>query len=333
MFTKFVICSIIYNYVKKKGRKKVSFKETMRTMLNLPDKEDTVEYFDLKLRVSANVLSNAGSMPTIGYNYRADVTKLMEEFAKLRQEADYHLTFNTVMLRVLVEGLKAAPRLNAHIDYKPLSSCARLIVKKHIDVAVPVVLEDGKTFVVKLLNIENDDMKTIAAKLADVTARTANTDLNKALGDVVVDRVLSFVAQGKFISVFAQMFTGLFGKYKVSKPIELLKKYKPNNSLHKNEINEGTVCMTNWGTLYSGYTGDATITPLLYPQVFLMAIGNLRDTEYAFRNDKGEVDLATKKELPITFVIDHRIGAFNDVLPFMKRLDEIFANPEIIREW
>ena len=50
-------------------------------------------------------------------------------------------------------------------------------------------------------------------------------------------------------------------------------------------------------------------------------------------NEKGEVDIGTKKLLPITLMFDHRIGAFNDVMPFIKKLDEIFQNPQIMREW
>ena len=62
-------------------------------------------------------------------------------------------------------------------------------------------------------------------------------------------------------------------------------------------------------------------------------MGGVKQSDYAFRNEKGEVDIATKKLLPITLMFDHRIGAFNDVMPFIKKLDEIFENPEIIKEW
>ena len=64
-----------------------------------------------------------------------------------------------------------------------------------------------------------------------------------------------------------------------------------------------------------------------------MAIGSAREENYVFRNEKGEIDMGTKKILPITMTFDHRIGGFGDILPFIKKLDEIFANPEVIREW
>ena len=45
------------------------------------------------------------------------------------------------------------------------------------------------------------------------------------------------------------------------------------------------------------------------------------------------MDVKTRKMLPVTLTFDHRIGAFNDVIPFMKRMDEIFENPQEIHEW
>lgn len=62
--------------------------------------------------------------------------------------------FNTIMIKVLAEGLKVAPRLNAHMNYNHTASCGRLIIKPNIDVAVPLLLESGETFPVKVRNVE-----------------------------------------------------------------------------------------------------------------------------------------------------------------------------------
>ena len=64
-----------------------------------------------------------------------------------------------------------------------------------------------------------------------------------------------------------------------------------------------------------------------------MAMCAVQDKEYVFRNEKGEVDIGTKKILPVNLMFDHRIGGFADVLPFIKRMEEIFENPEEIRNW
>ncbi|MBQ3497818.1 MAG: 2-oxo acid dehydrogenase subunit E2 [Clostridia bacterium] len=312
----------------------MDFKEYIRGALTAPEKGDTVEYFKLKARVSGNVLTNAADIPAGGYNYEADITKFWEEFQKLKKERDYPISFNTIMLRVFAEGLKANPRLNAHMEYKRKASTGRLIVKEHIDVAVPFLLDSGETFPVKLRNLEQLSLKGISEEIARLTSALEETDVDRVLFDIILQRIIGFILKGKFASTAAQIATGYVGKYKVAKLSGLFEHASRDKStLQMNELNEGTVCMTNLGSLYKGLCGNVTYAPLLFPQVFIMALGAVQDRDYAFRNEKGEVDIGTKKILPINIMFDHRIGGFNDVIPFIKKLDEIFAAPEVVWEW
>ncbi len=313
----------------------MDFKKFIHGALNKPEKDDTIEYYNLKARVSGNVLTNAQqNIPAGGYNYEADITKFWQEFQALKAECDYRLSFNTLMLRVLTEGLKAAPRLNAHMEYNHKASCGRLIIKKHVDIAVPVLMESGETFPIKIRNVEQMTLKDISAEMDRLLTTLKTTDVDRVLFDIILQRIIGFLLKGKFATTAQQIATGYVGKYKVAKFSGLFK-HAPRDatSLQMNELNEGTVCLTNLGSLYSGLNGNVTYAPILYPQVFIMAIGAIQDKEYAFRNEKGEVDLATKKVLPINIMFDHRIGGFADTVPFIKKLDEIFSNPEVIRTW
>lgn len=313
----------------------MSFKDFINASLNKPLPEDKVEYFNLKSRVSGYILTKAQqNSPTCGYNYEADITKLWEVFQELKKNCGYELSFNTLMMKVLVEGLKEAPRLNAHLDFNTTSSCGTLIIKKHIDVAMPVLLESGETFPIKVRETENKSLKELAEQISELLEKLPKTNVNRVLFDVITQRVVGLLLKGNLKATFSQIFTGYVGKHKVAK-VKGIFKHAPRDGscLLMKDLNEGTVCMTNWGILYDGLNGNVTYTPLLYPQVFLFAMGVVRESDYAFRNEKGEVDIGTKKVLPITLMFDHRIGAFNDVMPFIKKLDEIFQNPEIIKEW
>ena len=204
-----------------KGKMKMGFKEYITKALNGPEPGDKIEYYNLKKRVTGNVLSNAQrTIPAGGYNYEADITKFWEEFQKLKANCDYKLTFNTIMLRVLTEGLKAAPRLNAHMDYKFNASCGRLIIKKHIDVAVPMVI-DGETFPVKIRNLEERNLRETAEEFERLTKTLATTDVDRLLFDIILQRLIGFVLKGKLASTAAQIATGYVGKYKVAKVSEL----------------------------------------------------------------------------------------------------------------
>lgn len=313
----------------------MDFKKFINGALGRPEKGDKVEHFSLRNRVSGYILTKAQqNAPTAGYNYEADITRFWEEFQNLKENCNYSLSFNTIMMKVLVEGLKVAPKLNAHIKFNTTSSCGTLVMKKHIDIAMPVVLDNGETFPVKVKEAENKTLEELAEQINELLRRLKQTDVDKVLFDVITQRTVGLMLSGAVVPTVAQTVTGYVGKHKVAKFKDLFHPApKDGSMLFMDELNEGSVCLTNWGVLYDGLNGNVTYTPLLFPQTFLMAMGGVKDTEYAFRNEKGEVDIGTKKLLPITLMFDHRIGAFNDVMPFIKKLDEIFQNPEIMREW
>ncbi len=313
----------------------MSFKEFIRVALNKPEPEDKVQYFDLKHKVSGYILTNAqSSQPAAGYTYEADLTKFYTEFKKLKAECGYHLTFNSILMRIMVEGLKAAPWLNAHIEYNNLTTCGRLVIKKHIDVAMPIIMESGQTFPLKVNHIEDKSLKEICEQIDDLMERYHKTDVDRVLFDMIAQRMVGFMLKGKFVSTLAQVIPAYIGKGKVA-TLSGLTQHAPKDGswLRPNELNEGSVCLSNLGPLRSDLEGFVAYGPLLYPQVFLMTVGSIHDKAIPFKNDEGVVDLETKKVLPITLMFDHRLGGFNDILPFIERINEIFANPEVIREW
>lgn len=313
----------------------MDFKKFINGALGRPEKGDTVKPFGLRGRVSGYILTKAQrNIPTCGYNYEADLTRFWEEFQNFKKECGYHISFNTIMMKVLVEGLKEAPKLNAHLKFNTTSSCGTIILKKHIDVAMPVVLDNGETFPLKVEAAEEKTLQELSAQIDNLVERLKKTDIDKVMFEVIAQRTVGLMLSGAVVPTIAQTVTGYVGKHKVAKVKDHFHRNPRDGSiLLMEELSEGTVCLTNWGPLYEGLNGNVTYTPLLFPQTFLMAMGSIRDTEYAFKNEQGVVDIGIKKLLPITLMFDHRIGGFNDVMPFIKKLDEIFQNPEIMREW
>ena len=51
-------------------------------------------------------------------------------------------------------------------------------MKKHIDVAMPVVLENGETFPVKVKETENKSLKELAEQINDLLRRLRQTDVD-----------------------------------------------------------------------------------------------------------------------------------------------------------
>lgn len=320
----------------------MSLKEYIRKASLAPESGDIIEYMTIRDRLTSNVLVNSQrDIPGTACSYEADVTALYDEFEKLKNTCGYKLTFNTLMLKILVEGLKAAPRLNAHFEYNHRSTAGRLIIKKHIDVAMAICLESGETFQVKVMHLEDKSLEETAFLAEEVKRKLQNTNLKRVMFKVGGQRMLGLASKGKIISTFSQFKSAYFGKGKIAKFSKLFKKKyrtvntsdKPYDGLRVDDFTEGTVCYTNWGTLYDNLDVNITYIPPLYPQVFLFATGRIKDTEYVYKNENGTLQLGTKKVLPLTLVFDHKIGGANDIIPFIKKLDEILNDPKCIHKW
>ena len=321
----------------------MSYKEYMRIAKLAPEEGDIIEYMDVRSRVVSNALVNSQrEIPGVGCTYNADVTAFWDAYKKLQAECGYELPFNSLMMKVLVEGLKAAPRLNALFEYNHKATSGRMIIKKHIDVTMPVCLENGDTFQIKIRHLEDKSLRETAEQIEEVKEKLKHTNFNRALFQLAGQRMAGYAAKGKLLSTFAQFRGAYFGKAKIAKFSKLVnpKYYKkrphdPNRpqGLKVEDFTEGTVCFTNWGTLYEDLAVNITYIPPLYPQVFMFGTGRVREEEYCFKDDSGKVDIGTKKILPLTMVFDHKIGGANDLMPFIKKMDEIFAHPELMFAW
>ncbi len=320
----------------------MSFSDYIKKASLAPEEGDIIEYMTIRDRLTSNVLVNSQrEIPGTACNYEPDITGLYEQFLILRKNCGYNITFNTLMLKVLVEGLKAAPRLNAHFEYNHRATSGRLIIKKHIDVALAVCLDSGETFQVKVKHLEDKNLEETSFAAEEVKRKLNNTNLKRVMFNVGGQRMLGYAAKGKIGTTLAQFRSAYFGKAKIAKFGKLFKKKyrtlktseKPYDGLRVDDFTEGTVCFTNWGTLYDGLDVNITYIPPLYPQVFLFGTGRIKDSEYVTKNADGALELKTKKVLPICLVFDHKIGGAADIMPFIKKLDEIFQNPEIIHTW
>ncbi len=59
------------------------------------------------------------SVPHVTFLYEPDITTFYHEYKELsrkRRNKGKEISFNTMILRVIVEGLKSAPQLNSYLD-------------------------------------------------------------------------------------------------------------------------------------------------------------------------------------------------------------------------
>lgn len=298
------------------------------------------EFLDLSKRmISYSMVTSQKEVPVVGVEYKPDITDFWNKYEEIKAKVSYPLTFNTVIMKVISEAVKVAPILNSHIKYNYFSSAGKIMYKDHIDISMPAVLEEkGITFPLKVKNTENKNLQQLSDDVTEIMKKAANTPMSEALYGLAFEQTFDALLHFKFKTFFSRIYSSNFGMGHFKRiPFAERKKYKEDvkngTVLSKDDIGEGTLTITNWGSISRNFKCNCSVAPIIPPAVLSNAVSSVTEEKICNENEKGEVFLETKKFLPITILWDHRIGVFGDVVPYIRRLDEIFADPGIMEKW
>lgn len=308
-----------------------------RRLFELKDKKKN---FDFLNKAAAHTLTiSQRTIPVAGFVHDVDITKFWAEYERLKADESrpIKISFNTIMLKLVSECLKASPVLNAHMIYKPFSATGTIEYKGKIDISMPVIFPNGRMLPLLLKDVGSKNLDEIAFAVSEIVRKLDNTIIEESLFDISVIRVGDIIKKGNILKGLAMGLSGLVGPHKLPlPPLKARRAYRketdPNDILTADDIGEGTICVSDVGSIYSG-RGFATTSPVLSPTTSCMAFCRVRDEQYVYRDDNGEIQIGYRKILPFTLLFDHKIGGFPDIVPFLRKMDEIIENPEVVREW
>jgi pyruvate dehydrogenase E2 component (dihydrolipoamide acetyltransferase) len=298
------------------------------------------EHFGIQRKIVANMTTESWqNIPHVTYTYEPDVTEFMIEYKRLNEgvEKENKITVNTLMLKVICEGLKACPAMNAHIDFDRKFVRGVINTLSEINISMPMVLPTGEMMTINLHNFESKNLNQMVDYIKDVNRRMKNTDLNEVMFDVSLDNTLTGLRQGKIKQTLQRLIGSKTGKHKVKtlkgKEKKAYEAIPESDRLTKHDIEQGSITISNIGSVYREQRGAAALIEIIPPQVTAIAVGAVQDKPVVIVNENDEKEIAIRQVLPFTIVFDHRALDFGDIVPFIKKLDEIFEAPEIIHTW
>ena len=305
-------------------------------MLNITN----TEHFGLQRKIVANMTSESWkSIPHVTYNYEADVTGLMTQVKRinLSRKPEDKISVNTIMLKVIAEGLKAAPSMNAHLDYNSFLVRGRIDTFDEINISIPMVMSDGRMMTVNVRGFEKMNLDEITSKIADVRRRMENTILEEAMYEASFANTINELKRGRILKALGRLFGAKTGKHR----IKLLsgedkKRYysmSAEDRLTGYDIEQGTVTVSNLGSLDRSLTGSVSLLEIIPPQVAAFGVGAIQDKVVCATDSCGAKSADFRKILPICIAFDHRALDFGDVIPFIRRCNGIFESPSVINEW
>lgn len=95
------------------------------------------------------------------------------------------------------------------------------------------------------------------------------------------------------------------------------------------DIEQGTITISNIGSLYKDWRGECTLLEVIPPQTVAIGIASIGKEPVVNKDN----EIVVESVLPFCISFDHKALDAHDVMPFVKHLDEIFANPEVLHEW
>lgn len=288
--------------------------------------------FGIQRKIVANMTADSNkNIPHVTYMYEADVTDFFAYFKQLNAEnpTEKKVTFNTVILKVIAEALKKVPALNAHLEFNRKLVRGKLHIIKEINITMPMIFPNGEMMTVNLLDFGNKSIYEMTEYIENLKKKINNTNLEQAMYEVSLRDTLIELRKGHPILALYRVIGSLTGKDRIN--VLKGKEKRKHDSIPKHkritveDLKQGTVMVTNFGSLYPNQKGAGAMLEIIPPQVTAYAIGAVTKKPLVI-NENGEDKIVIRSILPICIAFDHRALDFDDIIPMIKAFDEIFSD-------
>ena len=152
------------------------------------------EYFGIARKIVSNMTSESWEqIPHTAFSYEADVKEMMKYYYRLNEKISdpaEKITVNTLVLKIICEGLKTAPKMNTTLDFSRKFVRGTLNYHKNIDISMPMILKTGEMMTVNLHDMGNKSLPEMANAIANTVKRADHSDMNEVMFEVSMDNTL-----------------------------------------------------------------------------------------------------------------------------------------------
>jgi pyruvate/2-oxoglutarate dehydrogenase complex dihydrolipoamide acyltransferase (E2) component len=300
------------------------------------------EHFGIARKIVSNMTTESWTdIPHSAMTYEEDATEFLKICKQLNEgvtDKSKKITINTVMIKVICECLKAAPKMNTHLEFNKKLVRGTLKYFDNIDVSMPMILPTGEMMTVNMHDMGNKTLTEMTAAINDTARRARNSNMDEVMFEVSLDNTMQGLKKGKILQAIRRLYgSKMPGKHKVHTLTGNEKKeyYKipEKDRLTLHDIEQGTTTISNLGSVFRNQQGSCSLIEIIPPQTTAFAINATQRRPFVVKDENGNEKIEIRSIMPITICIDHRALDLGDTISFYTRLDEIFANPQEILTW
>ena len=149
--------------------------------------------FGIARKIVSNMTSESWeTIPHSVCSYEADVTKLMPLIKEMNEGASKEdkVTINTIMLKIICEGIKASPIINSHLDFSRKLVRGTVKVYENVNISMPMILPSGEMMTVNMRDMHNKTITEMSKEIARTAGKAKNSNLDEALYSVSIHDTL-----------------------------------------------------------------------------------------------------------------------------------------------
>lgn len=290
-------------------------------------------YFDIQRRVvSHKTLEAWETIPHVSFSIDLDVGNVFDFVRAIASDQEFDglkLSFNTVILKIVAEGLKKSPEMNAHIYYDTTTSIGEMRLMKDINIAIPMITDSHRMLTPVLMHVDRLSLREMCVEMETLRRRANNTNIELLMYEAALRDTRHKLLRGNLM-VLWRLYKNLVSKAKIALPSRKAKreyaKIPATERLVADDLLNGTVICSNVGSVMPKLKAQVAMLMVIAPQTTAFCIPAARKQPVIVQED-GKDTIAIRQILPLTICFDHRAMDFEHVTGFISRVLELCDNP------
>ena len=287
--------------------------------------------FDVQRRIVAHKTVEAwDDAPHVSILVDLDVSNLMASLEHISARPEYvgtRVTINSVMLKIIAEGLRKSPEMNAHVQYSRLTGVGQVWLHSEINIATPFKASCGRMITPVIKGVERMTLIEVCRAMDELKRRVANTHVDLLLLEAAQDDTWKRVRKGQLWAVFRRVWANYIGRDRVifpSKHVAAAYYQTPaTERITAADLLSATILVSNIGSAMRDLPGCFGLLEIIQPQTVAIGLAAVQKKPLVLTDAAGQEAIAIRQVLPMTICFDHRAMDFEALTGFIREVTRL----------
>ncbi len=292
------------------------------------------QYFDIQRRVVANKTTEGWqSVPHVSTGMELDVTDVLPRLEALKRSPEFEgvrLTMNSVLLKIIAEGVKESPHMNAHVSHSQATAVGQVTFFEAIHIATPFRAPDGRMITPVMHDVGSKSLREVCEAMADMRRRVDNTNVDFLLREAGVNDTRNRLLRGQ-LGILRRLYANFVGNSRLPRlDREAWRRYKAipaEDRITPDNLLSSTLVVSNVGSVVPGVPVALQLLEIIPPMTTAIGLGSMAERPGVVTGPDGAKTIGIRTFVPMTVCFDHRAMDFEHIAGFIRKTAELCADP------